>query len=81
MSCPARASSPKGSFIRLLLNDGAVPLTGLGHCPKDRDGLCPVDTFVKGLKKRLTEIDFQHDCFANYTVSLPESIVDGRAPR
>ena len=78
MSCPARASSPKGSFIRLLLNDGAVPLTGLAHCPKDKDGLCAVEDFVSGMKERIAEIDFAYDCFANYTVPWPDPIVDGR---
>ena len=42
MSCPARGDVASGSesYIRFLLNDGVVPLTGIAHCPEDKDGLC-----------------------------------------
>ena len=87
MSCPTRANndaakrSEDKSYIRFLLNDGAVPLTGIAHCSEDKDGLCALEDFVKGMKERLAEIDFQYDCFANYTVPWPDPIIDGRAPK
>ena len=81
MSCPAREGKKSGSFIRFLLNDGVVPLTGVAHCAEDKDGLCAVENFVEGLKERIAEIDFEYDCFANYTVSWPDTIIDGRMKR
>ncbi|PCH33845.1 phosphoglycerate mutase-like protein [Wolfiporia cocos MD-104 SS10] len=83
LSCPASATnSTKEKYIRFLLNDGAVPLTGLAHCETpNKDGLCLYDNFVQGLKERIAEIDYDYDCFANYTIPVPDTIVDGRMPR
>ncbi|KAJ7636489.1 phosphoglycerate mutase-like protein [Roridomyces roridus] len=75
LSCPKLASSSKSSssqvtptHIRWLLNDATVPLTGLSGCPSSQDGLCPIDTFIKGLQKRIQEIDFEGGCFGNITL-------------
>ncbi|OBZ79577.1 3-phytase B [Grifola frondosa] len=65
-------------FIRFLLNDGVVPLTGIAHCAEDKDGLCALGDFVQGMKERIAEVDFAYDCFANYTVPVPDTIIDGR---
>ncbi|KAI0756702.1 phosphoglycerate mutase-like protein [Daedaleopsis nitida] len=79
MSCSASSkSNDKQTFIRFLLNDGVVPLTGLAHCAANKNGLCAMDSFAKGLKERITEIDFKYDCFANYTAPWPDPIIDGR---
>ncbi|KAI0721339.1 phosphoglycerate mutase-like protein [Cerioporus squamosus] len=79
MSCPAAdKSGNKESYIRFILNDGVVPLTGINHCTANKDGLCPVDKFVQGMKERIAEVDYQYDCFANYTVPWPDPIIDGR---
>ena len=48
--------------IRLILNDGVVPLTGLKGCPEDDDGLCPLDTFVSALQEIIAETDFAASC-------------------
>ncbi|TFK51909.1 phosphoglycerate mutase-like protein [Heliocybe sulcata] len=77
LSCP---SSGTPSHIRWVLNDAVLPLTGLGSCPEDPNGLCPLDVFVKGMKDRINEIDYEYDCFANLTVPDPDTIVDGRYP-
>ena len=83
MSCPARGDVALGSesYIRFLLNDGVVPLTGIAHCSEDKDGLCAVGDLVEGMKERIAEIDFKYDCFANYTVPWPDPIIDGRMER
>ncbi|KAI0361287.1 phosphoglycerate mutase-like protein [Trametes cingulata] len=79
MSCPAsNKSKDKESFIRFILNDGVVPLTGIAHCSANKDGLCPVADFVKGMKQRIAEVDYAFDCFANYSVPSPDLIIDGR---
>ncbi|TBU34598.1 phosphoglycerate mutase-like protein [Dichomitus squalens] len=78
LSCPAANGTHKESYIRFLLNDGVVPLTGVSHCTENKDGLCLVDSFVQGLQERIAEVDFQYDCFANYTAGFPDNIIDGR---
>ncbi|ODN74231.1 hypothetical protein L202_07676 [Cryptococcus amylolentus CBS 6039] len=59
-SSPTSSSSSKN--IRLILNDAPVPLTGISGCPKDDDGLCPLDTFVSAMKTLIGEVDFATDC-------------------
>ena len=79
MSCPVSPRArDKRSFIRFLLNDGVLPLTGVAHCPKNKYGLCEVDNFVRGMKERIVEVDYTYDCFANSTVPWPDPIIDGR---
>lgn len=77
LSCPA---SSKPTHIRWVINDGVVPLTGINGCKADKNGLCEIDTFIAGMKQRITEVDFNFDCFADYTVPIPDNIVDGQYP-
>ncbi|KAF9517079.1 hypothetical protein BS47DRAFT_1340107 [Hydnum rufescens UP504] len=67
-----------GRSIRFFLNDGALPI-GLKGCPKNKDGFCPLDVFIRGLQERLDSIDWQYDCLADY--EFGDNITDGRAPR
>ena len=82
MSCPASSgSSDSASYIRFLLNDGVVPLTGISHCETpDPNGLCLLDNFVQGMQERIAEVDFVYDCYANYTppALTSDPIIDGR---
>lgn len=48
--------------IRIVLNDGVVPLTGIRGCPEDEDGLCPLDTFVQSVRELVDETDFAAVC-------------------
>ncbi|KAJ9111687.1 hypothetical protein QFC19_001046 [Naganishia cerealis] len=50
------------THIRLILNDGVVPLTGLRGCPEDEDGKCPIDVFVAALKEIISEVSFSQEC-------------------
>jgi hypothetical protein len=77
LSCPA---SSKPTHIRWILNDGVLPLTGIKGCKPDNDGLCELDTFIASMKQRIEEVDFDFDCFGNYTVPEPDNIVDGQFP-
>lgn len=77
MTCTA-SSEPRQ--IRFLLNDAVVPLTGVSGCPEDANGFCPLDTFISAMRTRIAEVDFAFDCFGNYTVPDPDTIVDGRPP-
>ena len=64
----------------LTSNDAVVPITNYPGCPKDSNGLCAFDTVVSALQKRSAEIDYNYDCFANYTAT-PGQDYNGRAPR
>ncbi|TFK36825.1 histidine phosphatase superfamily [Crucibulum laeve] len=78
LSCPA---SGKPTHIRWVLNDAVLPLTGIKGCKQNKDGLCELPTFIDAMKQRIQEVDFAFDCFGNYTVPVPDTIVDGQFPK
>jgi hypothetical protein len=55
-------TSTKDRYIRLILNDAVVPLTGIRGCPEHEEGLCPLDGFVKSLKEIVAGVNFVKDC-------------------
>jgi hypothetical protein len=61
-------------------NDAVIPISKSHGCPEDPNGLCAFDDVVSVLQKRSAEIDFEYDCFANYTAS-PGVDYNGRAPK
>ncbi|THV07666.1 phosphoglycerate mutase-like protein [Dendrothele bispora CBS 962.96] len=73
--------SSNGTHIRWILNDGVVPLTGINGCTEDPNGLCDLPTFIAGMQQRIQEIDFDFDCFANFTIPDPDTITDGQFPQ
>ncbi|KAF7292081.1 Phosphoglycerate mutase-like protein [Mycena indigotica] len=84
LTCPAPATpsaNTKPTHIRMILNDAVLPLTGLAGCQPNSDGTCPLDTFVSALQKRIGEVDYQFDCFANYSIPDPDPIVNGQFPQ
>lgn len=65
----------------VLSNDAVVPIDeSYPGCPANPNGLCSFDNVVEVLQKRSAEIDFDYDCFANYTAA-PGQDYNGRAPR
>ncbi|CCM05833.1 uncharacterized protein FIBRA_08069 [Fibroporia radiculosa] len=80
MTCPVSpGSSHTEKYIRFLLNDGPVPLTGIAHCETpNKDGLCLLDNFIAGMQQRIQEVNFQYDCFANYPPPYPDLLTNGR---
>ncbi|KAJ6452328.1 histidine phosphatase superfamily [Mycena vitilis] len=83
LSCPASPLSSNDTaptHLRWILNDAVVPLTGIAGCGSNADGLCPFDTFVKGMQQRIAEVDFEFGCFGSFTVPSPDLIVDGQLP-
>ncbi|KDR81978.1 hypothetical protein GALMADRAFT_240377 [Galerina marginata CBS 339.88] len=57
-----------GPQIRIVINDAIAPLTGIRGCPKQKDGLCPVDTFVAAQKETIRTTDWVYDCHGDWTV-------------
>ncbi|KAI1875109.1 uncharacterized protein JN550_002538 [Neoarthrinium moseri] len=67
--------------IRFLVNDAVIPIAdSYDGCDDDADGLCSFDNVVSVLQKRIDEIDYNYDCFENYTASAGNDY-NGRAPR
>ena len=65
----------------IVRNDAVLPINeSYPGCPVDANGLCSFDHVVEVLKKRSAEIDFEYDCFANYTAEAGMDY-NGRAPR
>ncbi|KAG8816240.1 hypothetical protein FRC18_001111 [Serendipita sp. 400] len=54
--------------LRIILNDGVVALTGIEGCHHQKDGMCPVTTFIKAQKKLVEGSDWQWTCHGNWTV-------------
>ncbi|KAJ7253464.1 phosphoglycerate mutase-like protein [Mycena rebaudengoi] len=78
LSCPASATP---THIRFILNDGVIPLTGIKGCTQNANGLCPLPIFISAMKLRIQEVDFNFDCFANYTIPDPDNITNGQFPK
>lgn len=61
---PVVESGSKSRYVRLILNDAPVPLTGVNGCKQNDDGLCALDSFVSSMQTLIGEVDFDHDCRA-----------------
>ncbi|KAJ3514189.1 hypothetical protein NLJ89_g2508 [Agrocybe chaxingu] len=55
-------ASVPGPQIRIIINDGVAPLTGIKGCPKQKDGMCPLSTFIEAQKEIISEVDWEWDC-------------------
>ena len=71
LSCPSEAydidtegevSRKSDEYIRVILNDAAVPLTGIRGCPENDDGKCPMATFTSSIQEIIGSIDFAKEC-------------------
>jgi len=76
-------SSLPGPQIRIIINDGVTPLTGIKGCPKQADGMCPVDTFVKAQKEIIQDTDWNWECHGDWEVPVGTgwNTTAGRPPR
>lgn len=64
LSCDSSSESQ----IRIIVNDGVVPLTGVKGCPEQADGMCPLDTFVAAQKEIIAETDWVYGCYGDWHV-------------
>jgi hypothetical protein len=61
-------SSVPDPQIRIVINDGVTPLTGIKGCPEHKDGMCPLATFVEAQKQISRETDWDWGCHGNWEV-------------
>ncbi|EIN13824.1 phosphoglycerate mutase-like protein [Punctularia strigosozonata HHB-11173 SS5] len=71
LSCDSDALP--GDQIRVIVNDGVVPLTGIRGCPQQKDGMCPVDAFVAAQKEIIAEADWAWGCHGDWDVPEGEA--------
>lgn len=45
-----------------------MPLTGIKGCPEQKDGMCPVDVFVKAEQEIIDDTDWDYECLGDYTL-------------
>jgi len=62
------ASGPTVPQIRIIVNDGVVPLTSIEGCGEDADGLCDLSAFIKTQQKRVEETDWSWSCDGDWEV-------------
>jgi hypothetical protein len=60
--------STPGEQIRVIINDGVAPLTGVKGCPEHKDGMCPVEVFVKAQQEKIDSTSWEWDCMGDWTV-------------
>ncbi|KAI0791592.1 phosphoglycerate mutase-like protein [Irpex lacteus] len=54
--------------IRIIVNDGVVPLTSIKGCPEQQDGLCPLATFIEAMKEQIKNTDWIWGCHGDWSV-------------
>ncbi|KAJ7063679.1 histidine phosphatase superfamily [Mycena amicta] len=74
-------TSVPGPQIRIVVNDGPVPLTGIEGCPVQKDGMCSMDTFVAAQKKIIGAADWVYDCHGDWTIPDGWDTTTGEPPR
>ncbi|KAJ7247042.1 histidine phosphatase superfamily [Mycena rebaudengoi] len=74
-------TSVPGPQIRIIVNDGVVPLTGIAGCAAQKDGMCAVDAFVVAQKKIIGATDWAYDCYGNWTIPDGWETTTGEPPK
>lgn len=54
--------------IRIIINDGVAPLTGIRGCPEQKDGMCPLPTFIEAQKEIIAKADWTWACHGDWEV-------------
>ncbi|KAH8827000.1 histidine phosphatase superfamily [Flagelloscypha sp. PMI_526] len=73
--------SLEGTQIRVIINDGVAPLTGVKGCPEQKDGMCALDTFVGSMKEIIGQTDWKYDCHTDWEIPDGWSTVTGDTPK
>lgn len=68
--------------IRLVINDGVTPLTGISGCPSNPDGMCPLPAFIKAQKELLADVDWEWECHGEWELPAGKAwnTTTGRPP-
>ncbi|THH30874.1 hypothetical protein EUX98_g3307 [Antrodiella citrinella] len=61
-------SSIRDPQIRIVINDGVTPLTSLKGCPEQKDGMCPLSTFIDAQREMSKNTDWDWGCNGDWKV-------------
>ncbi|TCD62276.1 hypothetical protein EIP91_007115 [Steccherinum ochraceum] len=54
--------------IRIVINDGVTPLTSIRGCPEQKDGMCPLSTFIDAQREMVKTTDWEWGCHGDWDV-------------
>ncbi|KAJ7211760.1 phosphoglycerate mutase-like protein [Mycena pura] len=74
-------TSVPGPQIRVIVNDGVVPLTGVAGCGAQRDGMCALGAFVAAQKTIIGATDWAYACHGDWTIPDGWETTTGEPPR
>ncbi|KAF8987370.1 histidine phosphatase superfamily [Cyathus striatus] len=58
----------KEDQIRVIINDGVAPLTGIRGCKEDDQGMCPLSIFISAQRELIASADWEYGCNGNWTI-------------
>ncbi|KAJ7682173.1 phosphoglycerate mutase-like protein [Mycena polygramma] len=70
-----------GPQIRVIVNDGVVPLSGIDGCGEQKDGMCAVDAFVGAMRTIIGSTDWEWDCHGDWVIPEEWETTTGEPPR
>ncbi|KAJ7368930.1 phosphoglycerate mutase-like protein [Mycena albidolilacea] len=73
-------TSLPGPQIRVIVNDGIVPLTGLAGCGAQKDGMCSVEAFVEAQRENIGKTDWEWACHGDWDVPEEWETTTGEPP-
>ncbi|KAJ7887620.1 phosphoglycerate mutase-like protein [Mycena olivaceomarginata] len=73
-------TSLPGPQIRVIVNDGVVPLTGLAGCGAQKDGMCSVEAFVEAQRENIGKTDWEWACHGDWDVPEEWETTTGEPP-
>lgn len=76
LSCTSR-TEPQ---LRIIINDGVTPLTSVRGCPVDKDGMCPLNTFVDAQKETIGTASWEWACYGDWEVQEGWETTRGMPP-
>ncbi|EIW84640.1 phosphoglycerate mutase-like protein [Coniophora puteana RWD-64-598 SS2] len=76
LSCAAEPEEQ----IRVIINDGVVPLDGVRGCGENRLGMCAVKDFVEAQKASIQGVDWAYICDGDWTIPDGWNTTDGLPP-
>ncbi|KAJ7368842.1 phosphoglycerate mutase-like protein [Mycena albidolilacea] len=73
-------TSLPGPQIRVIVNDGVVPLTGLAGCGAQKDGMCSAEAFVEAQRENIGKTDWEWACHGDWDVPEEWETTTGEPP-
>ena len=66
--------------IRVIVNDGVVPLDNLEGCPENPHGMCSIHAFVDAQRENIRSTDWDFVCNADWSIPDGWETITGYPP-